>query len=83
MGKTIDNGRTSRRYKSVTPHDSNALPSGECIAIYVGTGGDVVLVDVDGDPCTFKNVPSGGTILGQTLVVMATGTTATDIVAYY
>lgn len=83
MGKTIENGKTSRRYKAVTPHDTNVLANGECSALYVGTGGHVVLVDVDGDSCTFKNVPDGGTIPAQTLIVKSTGTTATDIVAYY
>lgn len=83
MGKTIENGKTSRRYKAVTPHNSNVLPDGECAALYIGVGGNVVLVDVDGTETTFKGVPTGGILPCQTLIVKSTNTTATDIVALY
>lgn len=83
MPKTIENGKTSRQYRAVTPHNTNALALGECSAIFVGVGGDVVLVDIDATEVTFKNVPSGGIIPCQTSIVKSTGTTATNIVALY
>ena len=50
--------------------------------IYVGTGGDVRVMQ-GGVAVTFKNVPAGAT-LGPFLVdkVMATGTTAADLVGF-
>ena len=80
--KTVENGRTSRRYKAVTPHNTNVLPDGECTALYVGVSGDVTIVDVDGTETLFKSAPVG-ILPCQTLVVKSTGTTATDIVALY
>lgn len=67
---------------SVTPHDTNPLatvPKG----LYIGTGGDVVLRGVNGGTdVTFKNVPDGKDLPVRASHVRATGTTASDIVAY-
>lgn len=50
-------------------------------ALYVGTGGDVVLRPVNGSAdVTFRNVPDGGIIDVRTRAVRAAGTTAADIV---
>lgn len=51
--------------------------------IYVGTGGDVSLVDSEGTTTTHKNVSSGAYI-GPFLVVKVrtTATTAADMVGY-
>lgn len=49
-------------------------------ALYVGTGGDVVLETLELDTLTFKNVPDGGFILMRVRRVLA-ATTAADIVA--
>lgn len=64
----------------VTPHDADALavlPR----ALYVGTGGTLVLraADSTGD-VTLKNVASGQIIDLRALYVRATGTTAADLV---
>lgn len=73
----------SRRPVSIAPSnttDLTTIPK----AIYVGTGGDVTLIGVD-DPgtagVTFKNVASGMTLDVRARRVLATGTTATDLVA--
>lgn len=50
-------------------------------ALWVGTGGDVRLRGVNGQPVTFVGVPSGFIIPVRASRVFATGTTAADIVA--
>lgn len=70
----------SRGPFAITPHDGNALTS-VTKAIYVGTGGDVVLRGVESDAdVTFKNVANGQVLDVQASHVRATGTTATDLV---
>lgn len=66
---------------AVTPNDNTDLaviPK----ALWVGTGGDVALRGVNNAaPVLFRNVPSGFIIPVRARRVMATNTTATDIVA--
>jgi hypothetical protein len=81
--KTIDNGRTAQHFESVTPSDSTALSGGVCSGLFIGTGGDIVILNSVGNPITFKNLASGSYLDCQTTRVNATGTTATDIVALY
>lgn len=51
--------------------------------LYIGTGGDVAVIPRDGGSVkTFKNVPDG-TILPMSVIKVATGTTASDILALY
>ena len=52
--------------------------------LYIGTGGDIVVVNTDNSTCTFKSVVAG-TTLGPFFIkrVNATGTTASDLVAFY
>lgn len=65
----------------VTPHDSTALPAVPK-ALYVGTGGTIVLRGMAGSSdVTFRNVANGQIIDVRASHVRATGTTATDIVA--
>lgn len=70
----------SRTPFAVIPHDSNelsVLPK----ALYIGTGGDVVLRGVDGTTdVTFRNVGDGQIIDVRARYVRATGTSASDIV---
>lgn len=50
-------------------------------AIYVGSGGNVVILPLTGDvPVTFRNVPSGSVLPVRVRAVRAEGTTATNIV---
>jgi hypothetical protein len=81
--KTVGSGRTALNFEAVTPHNATFLPGGECSALYIGTGGDVTMLNAAGNPILFKNVPSGSFLDCQTTRVNASGTTATDIVALY
>jgi hypothetical protein len=46
-------------------------------------GGDVVLTDHNGDDTTFTGVAAGAYLWCSAAKVKATGTTATDIIAFY
>ncbi len=81
--RTVDHGLTSGRYVAITPHNSTDFTDGICVAIYVGVGGDVVAVDIDGNATTFKNAQSGVTLPIKARRVNSTGTTATNLVALY
>lgn len=66
---------------AVAPSDSVGLATIPK-ALYVGTGGTVVLRGVDGTAdATFRNVANGQVLDVRAIFVRATGTTATDIVA--
>lgn len=74
-------GAPSRAPFPITPSDSDALPVVPK-ALYVGTGGSVVLRGVDGSAdVTFRNVGSGQVLDVRARFVRASGTTAADIVA--
>jgi len=77
------------RIEDVTVGDTDGAGSGPYEHIYVGTGGDVVLMTRDGSKespqrtTTFKNVPSGMVLWDvDAQWVMDTGTTASDIVGW-
>jgi hypothetical protein len=71
----------SRDPYAVTPHDTNELGSIPK-ALYIGTGGNVVLRGIESTAdVTFKNLPSGYTLCVRAKLVKSTGTTASDIVA--
>lgn len=75
----------SRKLISIAPHDENLLPQ-VTKALYVGTGGNIAVVAVDdlneNGEVVFVNVPSGGQLSVRAIQVLATGTTATDIVGF-
>jgi hypothetical protein len=50
--------------------------------IYVGVGGDIVVKNAAGTTVTFKAVPQGAIlpVTAPVLIVMSTGTTATNLV---
>lgn len=54
-------------------------------ALYVGTGGDVVIVTGRGEQVTFRGVPSGSLlpVMAATVKSTANGTTASNIVGIY
>lgn len=72
---------------AVTPSDTvdvaTAVGSLWPRALYVGTGGNIAIVTVDGTAVTYKNAASGSVIAVQFRRVNATNTTATDLVALY
>jgi len=70
----------SRKPFAVTPADDTELPL-QIKGLYIGNGGDVVLIGAGSvTPVTYKNVPTGAFIAVDASHVLATGTTATDIV---
>ena len=74
---------------AVTPTDAfSATTKVNGAALYIGTGGDVAVVMKNiegtiGNAIVFKNVPDGTFLPAIVDYVIATGTTATDIVAVY
>ncbi|WP_019051822.1 spike base protein, RCAP_Rcc01079 family [Sphingobium xenophagum] len=78
----IDNPIASARAPyAVVPHDSDALPVVPK-ALYIGTGGTVILRGVDGTAdVNFLNVADGQVLDVRARYVRATGTTAANIVA--
>ena len=72
-------------YYAITPSDSADLPF-RPRAIYVGTGGNLVLREQQGGggtAVTFTNVPNGAVLPVRAWRVVATGTTASNIVGLY
>ncbi len=70
------------RVAAVVPHDTQVLgdlPK----ALFVGTGGSIVLRGASGSEAVLKNVASGTVLPVRAALVKATGTTAADIVALY
>lgn len=76
----------ARSALAVTPNDSTDLPGGACRGLYVGGGGTVTVImptATAGDTVPFVAVPAGSILPISAQRVMATGTTATSIVALY
>ena len=70
----------------VTPNDSTNVTGADAnnpAALYVGTGGDVEVITLNGDTVVFNNVPTGTFMPIQVTRVKAANTTATDIVALF
>jgi hypothetical protein len=70
------------RAAAVTPNDGADLTN-VTRGIYVGGSGDLSVVTPDGDSVTFKAVPVGTFAAIRVARVMATGTTATNLVALW
>ena len=67
---------------AISPHDSNELtviPRG----IYVGVGGDIVLITKADVTHTFKSVPTGSILPFRPKIVKSTSTTATNLIGIY
>ena len=64
---------------SVVPNDAADLPEATR-ALYVGTGGDIALVDAAGNAVIFKAVPQGSVLPVRARAVRVAGTTAADLV---
>lgn len=64
----------------ITPSDTEIFADATK-AIYIGTGGDVALIAVGSDnPVTFRNTIGGSILDVRVRQVLATGTTAQDLV---
>jgi hypothetical protein len=66
----------------VTPDDSTDLAITGAI-IFVGTGGNLEVTTMSGDTVVYKNLPDAYTLPVQVKRVLATNTTADDIIAQY
>jgi hypothetical protein len=74
---------TARQAVAVTPSDTTPLTK-YAKALYIGVTGDVTVIPVGGTTgVLFKAHPVGYFVGCQVAQVMATGTTATNIVALY
>mgnify|MGYP003638289847 CR=1 FL=1 len=69
---------------AVTPHDTNEIGDFVPRAIYVGTGGNINMM-LEGDEVAnvFVGVPSGSLLPLKARIILATSTTASDIVAVF
>lgn len=65
---------------AVVPADNQPLPFLPR-AIYVGTGGDLVMTGANGQSVSWKNVPAGVILPFRASIVHATGTTAANLLA--
>lgn len=74
---------SAERSSAITPHDSNELAEIPK-AIYVGGAGDITMKGM-GDSTTtlWAAVPAGTFIPFRPILIAATGTTATNLVAMY
>ncbi len=64
----------------IAPNDSGDLPKATK-ALFIGSGGDVVLRPVSGDAdVTFRNLPDGSILDVRVRAVRATGTSAANLV---
>ena len=68
---------------AVTPDNSNDLPDGPCIAIWVGVAGHLEIVTLDGTTVVLQNALAGRWHWIAAKRIRAAGTTATNIVAGY
>lgn len=64
---------------AITPSDTVGV---NLVGLYVGTTGNVTVIDSDGNTTTFANCPTGFVITLHILIVKATGTTASNLVGY-
>tara|TARA_Y100001954_G_scaffold55441_1_gene59534 strand:- start:2998 stop:3252 length:255 start_codon:yes stop_codon:yes gene_type:complete len=72
---------------TVTPDDNkviklNGRETRGCV-IYCGVTGDIAVTTTGGETVTFKNVPQGMVLPVQVIKVLATGTTATDLISLH
>lgn len=74
-----------RRAAAITPHDTNASITGSPTAIYVGGAGNAVvrLSGADATSVTFTGLLAGHVYYLEPTAVLATNTTATNLVALY
>jgi hypothetical protein len=76
---TLRNDGLASDALAVTPSDT---AENNCHGLYIGVGGDVAVKGVGGTAVTFKNVPAGTILPILVTKVMATNTTATNILGF-
>lgn len=78
--------RPADTFAAITPSDTVDLTLRQGMyprGIYVGVGGDVVIVTQGDNAITFKNAVSGSVLPVRAKRVNSTSTTATNLVALY
>lgn len=65
-------------FVAITPHDTDEV--GPFRGIYVGSAGDLVVINGAGTAVTFKSVPVGTIIPVFCRIIKSTGTTASQLV---
>lgn len=73
-------------WAAITPDDSNDLPNGTCSGIWIGSiagGATVTVISRSGNTGVFNGCNAGTPLPVRARRVMATGTTATSLVALY
>jgi hypothetical protein len=68
---------------AVTPNDTTNIAPAPCDAFYVGGAGTVVVIDIGGTTLTLTGALAGTVYPLRVMRVLATGTTATGIIALY
>ena len=71
---------------SVTPSDTvdiTGINPNTPATLFVGTGGNIQVITIGGSTLILKNIADGSFLPIQVTRVMATSTTATDIVALF
>ena len=71
---------TANDFALITPNDGADLAF-HTKGIYVGTGGTITVRNRAGNDILFTGIPDGSILPVRTIRVMATGTTATGLVA--
>lgn len=66
--------------KAIVPDDANDMISW-CRSVYVGGTGNIAGITVGGSTVLFQNVPAGMVLPVQFRRILATGTTATLLIA--
>jgi hypothetical protein len=72
-----------RNALAVVPNDNVDLPVTPILALYVGVTGDVAVNMLNGQTCVIKAVPAGRFMFLNISRVLATGTTASSLVALW
>ncbi len=95
LSSLLEGINPSRFYEVVTPSDSVNFtgpglatsngPSGDslCQAIYIGVGGNMVVIRDDDTAVTFTGVVAGTIVPVQAKRINSTSTTATNMVALF
>ena len=76
---TLRNDGLASDAVAVTPSDT---AENNCHGLYIGTGGDVAVKGIGGVAVTFRNVPAGSILPILVNRVMATNTTAANILGF-
>ena len=81
--KSADETASAVDAVNITPSDVSTLANGTALALFIGAAGNVTLITAEGNSALFVGILAGSILPVRTNKVMATGTTASAIVALY